>query len=154
MSRHLVTLLATASILIVQSVATLTVVEPGTVANSSTSTLSTACVSAIESDVDCDPYLQIQAQADEYGSDNVTQQYVCTEACSSSLRSYISSAGSNCGDQPLPWEGMPHSYFGKVLQATYNMTCLKDPVTGDYCTRKFPYRRKNRITKLPWHGSG
>ncbi|KAI1497268.1 hypothetical protein F5X99DRAFT_423685 [Biscogniauxia marginata] len=117
MSQKLVILLATVSILIIQSIATLTVVEPGT------------------SDVDCDPYLQIQAQADEYSSDNVMQQYVYTEACSSSLRSYISSVGSNCGDQPLPWEGMTHSYFGKVLQTTYNMTCLKDPVTGDYCTQ-------------------
>lgn len=112
------------------------VVDPGTVANSSTSALAPSCVKAIESQVDCDEYLQLQASADVYGADNTTQAVVCTTGCSSSLTSYISNVESNCVEQPLPWEDMPHAYFGKVVQSTYNMSCLQDTTTGEYCTRK------------------
>lgn len=122
------------------------VVEPGTVANSSTSTLAPSCVSAIESEVKCDAYLRLQANTDLYGADTVSQATVCTAACSSSLSSYISSVESNCAGQPLPWDDMPHAYFGKVLQATYNMSCLQDPATGQYCTRKL--KRQTRAKPL------
>lgn len=112
------------------------VVESGTVANTSASALAPSCVNAIESQVDCDEYLQLQASADVYGADNTTQAIVCTTGCASSLNSYLSNVESSCAEQPLPWEDMPHAYFGKVLQATYNMTCLQDSHTGAYCTRK------------------
>lgn len=121
-----------------RALATFAVVDPGTVANSSASlgvTLAAACVDAIEADVSCDPYLQLQADADVYGEDNTTQAYVCTTACGSTLSSYIANVESSCAGEPLPWDGMPHAYFGKVLQATYNMTCLQNPSTGQYCTQ-------------------
>lgn len=121
-----------------RAMGTFAVVEPGTVANSSANlgvTLGAACVDAIEGDVSCDPYLQLQADADVYGEDNTTQAYVCTTDCGSTLSSYISNVESSCSGEALPWEGMPHAYFGKVLQATYNMTCLQDASTGQYCTQ-------------------
>ncbi|KAK7958033.1 hypothetical protein PG988_012881 [Apiospora saccharicola] len=124
-----------AALLSGQALGSFSVVEPGTVANSSTTALAPSCVSAIESEVKCDAYLQAQANTDLYGADNVTQATVCTEACSSSLGSYISNVDSSCAGQPLPWDDMPHAYFGKVLQATYNMSCLQDPATGQYCTQ-------------------
>ena len=113
------------------------VIDPGTIANTSTASLSSNCVSAIESTVQCDQYLQLSSQVDEYGADNITQAYVCTANCASSLQSYISNAEAACAGQPPAWDGLPHSYYGKVLQATYNTTCLKDPTTGQYCTREF-----------------
>lgn len=124
--------------LVGSAMATFAVVEPSTVANSSAHlgvTLAAACVDAIEADVSCDPYLQLQAAADVYATDNTTQAYVCTADCRSTLRSYISNVASSCSGEPLPWEGMPHAYFGKVLEATYNMTCLQDTSTGQYCTQ-------------------
>ncbi|KAI1114042.1 carbohydrate-binding module family 50 protein [Nemania sp. NC0429] len=134
-SRFLVVLITTVVVFVGEVHGTFFVVDPGTVANSSTSTLAPSCVNAIESQVNCDEYLQLQADADIYGPDNTTQSTVCTTACSSSLTSYISNVESNCGNQPLPWDDMPHAYFGKVLQATYNMSCLRDATTGQYCTQ-------------------
>lgn len=118
---------------------TFSVVDPGTIANTSTTTLAPSCVDAVESEVVCDAYLQLQASADTYGADNYTQAYVCTSTCASSLTSYISNVESTCAGQPLPWDDMPHAYFGKVLQATYNMSCLQD-ATGQYCSREFQQR--------------
>ena len=33
-----------------------------------------------------------------------------------------------------PFDGLPATYFGDVAYATYNLTCLKDTTSGDYCT--------------------
>lgn len=120
-----------------QVLADFAVIEPGTIANTSSASLSSDCVSAIESSVQCDPYLQLSSQFDEYGADNVTQEYVCTTDCASSLETYIINAESACAGQSPAWDGLPHAYYGKILQATYNLSCLKDPSTGVYCTSKY-----------------
>lgn len=150
-SKDAVFVVATLATLLDQALGKFYAVVPGTVANSSISTLAPSCVNSIEAEVNCDEYLQLQADADVYGADNVTQATVCTAACSSSLSSYLSEVESNCKGQPLPWDNMPHGYFGKVLQSTYNMSCLQDPATGQYCTRKLRYQALPSSTHVGFH---
>ncbi|KAK0630489.1 LysM domain protein [Bombardia bombarda] len=117
------------------TLAAFSVIPSGTVANTSTAVLTAACVSAIEAPIQCDTYLQLLASTDTYStSNNASQALICTTGCSSSLTTYISTAETACKGQPQAWAGLPYAYYGKVLQSTYNMTCLKDATTGVYCT--------------------
>ena len=98
-------------------------------------TLSQGCITAMEALLSCDPYLQSLANQDYYGSmDNSSLQIsLCDPACGSTLSSYHSSVISSCISDPQPWPGIPASWYGDTLWATYSQTCLKDSKSGLYC---------------------
>ena len=109
----------------------------------STTTLSTGCSIAIGESLDCNPYLQGLAETDYYGSlnDSALQTSICNPACGSALETYHSSISSSCANDPQPWDGIPATWAGDVLWATWNRTCLKDSKTGEYCSGRFSMRR-------------
>lgn len=127
------------SILLRSAIADFAVLEPGLIANSSTVTLSTACVNALQSSVACDQYLQDNAYIDAYGPLNASLlDTFCTTGCSSSLISYRKNVVSACAKDPQPYSGIPAQYFVDVIWAQYNFICLKDPGTGQYCNSMCP----------------
>lgn len=99
-------------------------------------TLSSQCTTAIGASLNCDPYLQGLAETNYYGSlnDNALQASICEPNCGSSLSQYHSVIASSCSTEPQPWDGIPATWAGDALWATWNRTCLKDPKTGDYCS--------------------
>lgn len=122
------------SVILRAAIADFAVLEPGFLANSSTVTLSTACVNALQSSVACDQYLQDNAYIDTYGPLNASVlDTFCTAGCSTSLISYRKNVVSACASDPQPYAGIPAQYFVDVIWAQYNFTCLKDPGTGQYC---------------------
>lgn len=135
MSRPAIGVLLCGTLGQIVSASTFFILEAGTVANSSTATLSTACVSSIESSVQCNSYLQNVANADIYGTyDSTTQDGLCDPNCGSSLASYHSSVVASCSNDPMPWDGLPAQYYGDRVWSAYNTTCLKDSSTGQYCS--------------------
>lgn len=106
-----------------------------TLSTSTAVTLSQGCITAMEASLSCDPYLQSLANQDYYGSmDNSSLQIsLCDPACGSTLSSYHSSVISSCISDPQPWPGIPATWYGDTLWATYNQTCLKDSKSGLYC---------------------
>ena len=106
-----------------------------TLVTSTAVNLSQGCVTAMEASLSCDPYLQSLANQDYYGSmDNSSlQSSLCDPACGSTLSSYHSSVISSCISDPQPWPGVPASWYGDVIWAAYNQTCLKDSNSGLYC---------------------
>lgn len=127
------------SVFVGTAVADFPVLEPGLIANSSTVSLSTACVNALQSPVACDQYLQDNAYIDSYGplNDSLLDTF-CTAGCSSSLISYRKNVISACAKDPQPFAGIPAQYFVDVIWAQYNFTCLKNPSTGQYCISMCP----------------
>lgn len=119
------------------STAGFAVLPPGTVANSSIVNLTTQCINAMESTVQCDDNLNTIAAADYYLQvDTADFQSICTTACSTSLTTYHQNVSSACAGQPEAWSGYPATYFGDVLWASWNLTCLSDPKTGQSCMCK------------------
>jgi hypothetical protein len=113
------------------------VVPPGTVANSSIANITTQCVNAMEATVQCDDSLNTIAAADYFLPANATDfQSVCVKACGSSLATYHQTVVSACAGQPQAWDGFPATYFGDLLWATWNLTCLSDSKTGQSCMCK------------------
>jgi hypothetical protein len=134
--RHALIRASLAAALVKTVAADFAVLQPGTIANTSNVALSSGCVRAMEATLQCDEYLEAIAAADIYAADNSTQAIVCTTDCSTSLASYIRNVDLACANDLQAWSGLNHDYYGKVLQSTYNMTCLKDPSTGQFCTGK------------------
>ena len=101
----------------------------------STANLSQGCITALNDTINCDPYIQYLVSNDYYGSlGNATlQNSVCAAGCGESLASYHANIALACTNDPQPWPGIPASWTGDVIWATYNRTCLKDPATGAYC---------------------
>lgn len=112
--------------------------QTGFLANESSVELSTGCVSALESSVACDQWLQANAYDDYYGPLNDTVlDSLCTAGCKSSLASYRSNVVSSCQSDPQPFEGFPAQYFVDVVLASYNFTCFKAPDSGQYCNSAY-----------------
>ncbi len=109
-----------------------------TLTASTTATLSTGCITAMEAPLACDPYIQVLASQDYYGSmDNASlQNSLCEQDCGRSLSKYHSSVASACHSDPQPWSGIPATWYGDLVWASYNQTCLKDSKTGQYCNGK------------------
>ena len=126
-----------AHITFLQSDATATgyyLVEPGTIANGSSETISSDCMSAVEATVLCDSQLSVIAGADYFlEQDQTTLDAVCTKSCASSLADYRSNVVAKCSGQPDAWPGYPATYFGDLVWSSYNLTCLADPTTGSSC---------------------
>lgn len=116
------------------------ILETGFLANTSTVALSANCVGALESSVACDQYLQDNAYNDAYGPlDTTLQDSFCTTDCKSTLVSYRSKVISACAHDPEPYPGTPAQYFVDVVWAQYNLTCLKDPSSGQYCNSMYAW---------------
>lgn len=101
--------------------------------------VSTACSTAINASISCDPYLVALTEADSFGAINDTalQSSMCAASCGSALSSYHDSVSIACASDPQPWHGIPAVWAGDAVWATYNRTCLKDPKTGEYCSGKY-----------------
>ena len=113
------------------------VLQTGFLANESSVELSTGCVSALESSVICDQWLQANAYDDYYGPMNDTVlDSLCTVGCKSSLAAYRSNVVSSCQSDPQPFQGLPAQYFVDLVIASYNFTCFKAPGSGRYCNSK------------------
>jgi hypothetical protein len=113
------------------------ILEPGYTANTTTATLSTACISAMESLVGCNEWFQSNAMVDVQGTFNSTVlATLCTAACKTSLTSYHTNVVTSCAGQPQPFPGLPATYYGDITSASFNLTCLTDTVTGEYCSGK------------------
>jgi hypothetical protein len=113
------------------------ILEPGYTANTTTATLSTACISAMESLVECNEWFQSNAMVDVQGTFNSTVlATLCTASCKTSLTSYHTNVVTSCAGQPQPFPGLPATYYGDITSASFNLTCLTDTVTGEYCSGK------------------
>ncbi|KAJ6086049.1 LysM domain protein [Penicillium sp. IBT 16267x] len=110
------------------------VLDADAIANITAVTLSDACLDALQGTVNCNSSLVNIAAADSfYGIDNETYVFLCNDGCSSSLESYHSSVSSACAGQDEAWSGYPATYFGDVYWATYNLSCLAEPISGSSC---------------------
>ena len=119
------------------AVADFQVLETGFLANESSVFISDGCVSAMESSVSCNQWIQANAYDDWYGPLNDTVlDSLCTPQCKPSIKSYRSRVTAACQNDPQPFDGLPPEYFIDVVWASYNLTCLKDPKSGDYCNGK------------------
>lgn len=98
--------------------------------------ISSGCASAIGGSISCDPYIQALAETNWYGSlnDSALQTSVCPSACSTSLSTYHSIVSTACANDPQPWDGIPATWAGDILWATYNRTCLKEQQTDYLCS--------------------
>jgi hypothetical protein len=119
------------------ALATITPYPQNALTSSTTVTLSDACISAMEADIDCNPYLAMIANVDVYGAiESGNQTEVCDASCGESLSAYRASVITACSDDAQAWQGYNHEYYGDALWASYNLTCLTDSKTGAYCTGK------------------
>lgn len=110
------------------------VLDADSIANSTSVTLSNACLTALQGTVNCNSSLvNIAAADDVYGINNDTYAYLCTDSCGSSLESYHNTVSSACAGQDEAWSGYPPTYFGDVYWASYNLSCLADPTSGASC---------------------
>lgn len=55
----------------------------------------------------------------------------CDPVCAASLKSWFDNVSSNCADQTLG--ASDPTRFGGYMYANYNLTCMQDPSTGEYC---------------------
>lgn len=133
------------------TVADYAILTPGTVANTSLVELSTACVTALESTVSCDAYLDTIATLDLYGNySSDLQQTLCSSACGVSLAAYHNSVISSCAKDPQPWQGVPPEFYGNAAWAAWNTTCLKDTKTGLFCSGELEFcSAKEFLTTMP-----
>ena len=98
--------------------------------------VSSACLKAMNATIACDPYLVSLASTNYYGSlnDDNLQSSVCDTACGTALSTYHNSVVSSCANDPKPWNGVPANYYGDLVWAQYNLTCIKDPETHQWCS--------------------
>ena len=54
-------------------------------------------------------------------------------ACGTALSKYHGSVTASCAKDPQPWVGVPANYYGDLIWAQYNLTCVKDPKTKQWC---------------------
>lgn len=114
-----------------------------------TAGVSPSCQNAILANVSCDSNLITLISSDFYGNlaNDTLQAELCTPACSQSLTAYRSSVVLACASDPLPFPGLPASYFGDVADATYTLMCLRDSATGTFCTGEDPSYISDSIVK-------
>ncbi|KAL8764772.1 MAG: hypothetical protein Q9194_006850 [Teloschistes cf. exilis] len=98
-------------------------------------TISQACHDAMNANLACDPYLVNLATNNYYGSlgDTSLQNSVCDTKCGTALSTYHNSVHQACAQDEDPWLGVPASYYGDLVFAQYNLTCLRDSQTNEFC---------------------
>ena len=108
-------------------------------------TLSPSCLSAMNATIACDPYLVSLAATDYFGSlnDDDLQTSVCAPTCGSSLSKYHSSVKEACSKDPVPWDGVSAIYYGDFIWAQYNLTCIRDPASKQWCNGIHPRKAKS-----------
>lgn len=125
------------SLMLSSALADFQVLPTGLLANESSVSLSDGCTAALESSISCNQWLQDNASDDSYSFLNDTAlDTLCAPSCEPSIRSYRSKVVSACQKDPEPFDGLPAVYFIDVIWASYNLTCLKNPESGDYCNGK------------------
>ncbi|KAA8896313.1 hypothetical protein FN846DRAFT_965309 [Sphaerosporella brunnea] len=98
--------------------------------------VSSGCVDAMLGAVNCDSTLITFMRTDYYApiGNSTLQEVLCAPACGTSLSSYIANVSTACANDPQPYPGLPATHFGEWAYSTYNLTCLEDQNTGQYCT--------------------
>ena len=43
---------------------------------------------------------------------------------------------TSCADNSKPWDGVPANYYGDLVWAQYNLTCIKDAKSNEWCSGK------------------
>lgn len=102
------------------------------------SALSSACLGALLSPVNCDQALATLSSSNYWGPLNGTilDSQICPPSCAASLASYHNSVAAACAKDPQPIAGFPANYFGDRLWAYQNRTCIKDSLSREYCMSK------------------
>ncbi|KAF8537777.1 hypothetical protein BDD12DRAFT_780083 [Trichophaea hybrida] len=98
--------------------------------------VSPGCQAAIKAPLDCDPYLKTLVKKNCYEplNNNALEQSVCKPDCGTQLAAYHADVAKACASDSSPFPGLPATYYGDSAYAIYNLTCLTDTRTGDYCT--------------------
>ena len=98
--------------------------------------LNASCIDAINATIACDPGIVPLASQDFYGSFNnaTLQDSICADSCGAGIVSYRKNVLSVCGANTEMQVGYPVTYTGDLIWAYYNLTCLTDSSTGEYCT--------------------
>jgi hypothetical protein len=98
-------------------------------------TISSSCAAALNGTISCDASLRVLALANSYLSPNSTgiAADLCATSCNSSLASYQSNVVAKCGSSPVIDAQVQNTYMGDLLLGYYDLTCTKDPSTGQYC---------------------
>lgn len=100
-----------------------------------TTLISEACLQALQLPINCSESSAYYPNDDYAGPfmSNIQQDF-CGSSCSKSLHSISSAIHSACHGSPDPWENRPAAFGVDRLWAYQNRTCLKDPVSNEYCT--------------------
>lgn len=100
--------------------------------------LTTTCINAINASINCDPAILPFAFLDYYGplNNETLQSSICESTCGKSLVSYRENVLSTCSFQKEIQQGYPTTYMGDLVWNYFNLTCLQDQETGQWCTGK------------------
>ncbi|PYH80406.1 pectin lyase-like protein [Aspergillus uvarum CBS 121591] len=96
--------------------------------------LTDTCKTALSQKIFCHPWLQASYQnpgIGQYIENSTMADDVCDHGCSTSLQSWMDNVSSNCADQTI--DDTDPTAAGGYLYAGYNLTCLRDLSTGEYC---------------------
>ncbi|KAJ6020328.1 carbohydrate-binding module family 50 protein [Penicillium canescens] len=101
----------------------------------STADLSTACATALQASLVCDPFLTYVMTSNYYTSvgNTTIQDEFCSTACSSDLASYRDDVATSCANDPQPFSGYPATYWADWAISAFDHVCMKDADTGEYC---------------------
>lgn len=96
-----------------------------------------SCATALQEPISCLTDVYTVATTDTfYPYSNVTyQSQFCNKTCGAGLKKYVADVGTACAhDQPFT--GLPATYYGTFTYASWNLTCLQDPTSKQYCVGK------------------
>lgn len=98
--------------------------------------LTAGCISAINATINCNASMVPLALSDHYGAfgSKTAQDNICASTCATSLSGWRTNVVSKCGAGSMLSAGYPVTYMGDLVGAYYNLTCLRDASTGQYCT--------------------
>lgn len=97
--------------------------------------ISSACSTAMQASIACDPYLRDVMTSDYYGPVGTAkhQDSFCSPSCGNGLSTYRSAVLGACSKDPDPLPGLPATHWVDSATAAWTQLCLKDSSTGDYC---------------------
>lgn len=97
--------------------------------------ISSACSTAMQASIACDPYLRDVITSNYYGPVGTAdeQDSFCNPSCGSGLSTYRSAVLRACSNDPDPLPGLPATYWVDSATAAWTQLCLKDSLTGSYC---------------------
>ncbi|KAJ5588344.1 hypothetical protein N7537_011022 [Penicillium hordei] len=97
---------------------------------SPTADLSTACATALQASLDCNPFLTYVMTSNYYTSvgNTTIQDEFCSTACSSDLASYRDDVATSCANDPQPFSGYPATYWADwaISAFDHNQTVESD----------------------------